>query len=113
MRRLRFLSFICLVLCVFISCREPELTGDLEINFPDSSSKSIIPVSTKVTWITVEGSLNGNSGIVIPTQKFALEGAVDIKGLATGSWTIIVKGYNGEPDNGGEKRPRRCFHFIT
>ena len=96
---------ICLVFCMgplLVSCSQPEVQGQLEILFSDAESRSILPSNTKITWITVEGSLNGSSEVKLATQSFALGSRIDIQGLAAGTWTIGVTGYNGKPGEGGK-----------
>ncbi|WP_320128431.1 FN3 associated domain-containing protein [uncultured Sphaerochaeta sp.] len=106
MKRLRVLSFpmkmYCLLLIIvlalsLVSCSEPSMQGDLEISFPDSSSKSIVPTNTAVTWVAISGSLNGSSDVKFDIQYFELGKTISIKGLSAGTWTINVTGYNGNP----------------
>ncbi len=97
------LSVVLIVVIGMTSCSEGMPTGNLNVQFPGVSAtdRSILPDSTKITWIKLSGYRNDDNSIVVGDQSFQLGEAISIKGLSVGSWTFSVTGYSGDPDVSG------------
>lgn len=89
------------ILCM-VSCREASAYGTMSIVFPDASSRSILPENTRIAYISVEGSMVGHPDMRLEKQYFKLGNKIDIQGLAAGTWSMSVTGYNGDPEVDGK-----------
>ncbi len=95
-----FVFLLWSILCM-VSCREANAYGSVSISIPDTVSRSILPENTRITYISVEGSMVDHPDLVLAKQYFRLGGRIDIQGLAAGTWSIGVTGYNGDPEADG------------
>ena len=100
-RQIGMMTMVLALILLLASCSEPLATGAVELVFSDSTEKSIIPETTKITWIQITGSRNDDSSITIGEQSFKLGGSISITGLSVGVWTFRVTGYTGDPDATG------------